>query len=175
MEKGLGVPKFDREGRTITLEFKDFFLVNAYFPNGQRDHARVPFKMEYCQTMSEYTQALRAKGKGVVICGDFNTAHREIDLRNPRQNVNTTGFLPNERAWIDRFIGEGFVDSFRKRDARPHQYTWWSYRPGVRQRNIGWRIDYFFVSDDLEARVKQTFHQPNVLGSDHCPIGLEIK
>jgi exodeoxyribonuclease-3 len=175
MTKGIGIDKFDREGRTLVTEFQDFFLINAYFPNGQRDHARVSFKMEYCEEFSALCQDLRKKGKELVICGDFNTAHHEIDLRNPRENQNTTGFLPIERKWLTRFIErEGFLDIFRLTNPAPHQYTWWSYKPGVRQRNIGWRIDYFFISPDLRSKVKAVYHEPGIMGSDHCPIVLEL-
>ena len=173
VQKGLGETSFDCEGRTLTVEYRDFFLINAYFPNGQRDHKRVPFKMAYCQAMVEHCERLRAK-KEVIVCGDFNTAHQEIDLRNPKQNVETTGFLPIERAWIDHFIALGYVDIFRVQNPKPFQYTWWSYRPTVRERNIGWRIDYFFVSKSLARFVKRAYHQPHVFGSDHCPIGIEL-
>jgi exodeoxyribonuclease-3 len=170
----IGVPEFDREGRTLVVEYPDFTLVNAYFPNGQRDHARVPFKLRFCRAMEGLTVDLLKSGKEIIICGDFNTAHREIDLRNPKQNVNTTGFLPEERAWLDAFLQGGFADVFREKNPDPGHYTWWSYRPGVRERNIGWRIDYFFVSPGIKDRVKTVYHQPEVLGSDHCPIALEL-
>ena len=174
VSEGLNIPQFDREGRVLTARFADFTLINAYFPNGQRDHARVPFKMEFCAAFLDYCQTLRQRGEHLVICGDFNTAHRDIDLKRPRQNKNTTGFLPPERAWMDQFIAAGYLDIFRHFHPEPEHYTWWSNRKGVRQRNIGWRIDYHFVSADLKNRAKDAYHLPQVMGSDHCPIGLEL-
>ncbi|MFT5086061.1 MAG: exodeoxyribonuclease-3 [Candidatus Latescibacterota bacterium] len=174
--EGLGDEQFDGEGRTLTARFEDFSLVNAYFPNGQRDHARVPYKMDYCRAFLSHCQELRARGQGVVMCGDFNTAHCAIDLARPKDNKNTTGFLELERAWIDELIDAGYVDIFRAHnpDATGH-YTWWSNRQGVRERNIGWRIDYHFVSECLETRIKKVYHLPEVFGSDHCPLALELK
>lgn len=167
-------PCYDTEGRILIHELEDFFLLNCYFPNGQRDHARVPFKMEFCEDILNVMNKLRKK-KPVIITGDFNTAHTEIDLANPKTNKNTTGFLPNERAWMDKFIGQGYVDVFRHlHPDLKGAYTWWSNRPGVRARNIGWRIDYFFVSTELLSRVKDARIQPEVMGSDHCPIVLEL-
>lgn len=173
--EGLGDPAFDREGRTLTARFDDFTLINAYFPNGQRDHARVPYKMEYCAAFLAYCNALSARGERLVLCGDFNTAHHPIDLARPKANENTTGFLPVERAWIDELIGAGYVDIFRAihGDAEGH-YTWWSNRQGVRQRNIGWRIDYHFISACLQPSAHKAYHLPEVFGSDHCPLALEI-
>lgn len=175
LSRGLGVRKFDAEGRTLITEYEHFVLINAYFPNSQRDHARVDYKIDYCKTMAEFCMDLRRQNKHVIICGDFNIAHRPIDLRNPKQNENNAGYLPVERAWMDKFLDLGFVDIFRRRTADPHHYTWWSYRPGVREKNIGWRIDYFIISPELERFVVNAYHQPQVLGSDHCPIGLELK
>ena len=166
---------FDSEGRVLIHEMQDFYLLNCYFPNGQRDHKRVPFKLEFCDDILAKMNELRKK-KPIIITGDFNTAHKEIDLANPKTNKNTTGFLPNERAWMDKFIGEGYIDIFRH--LHPEQagaYTWWSNMPGVRARNVGWRIDYFFISPELLPRVKDAYIKPDVMGSDHCPIVLELK
>jgi len=173
--EGLGDEQFDREGRTLTARFADFSLVNAYFPNGQRDHARVPYKMDYCRTFLAHCQQLRASGQSVVMCGDFNTAHGAIDLARPKDNKNTTGFLELERAWLDELIEAGYIDIFRQYnpDATGH-YTWWSNRKGVRERNVGWRIDYHFISECLATKVKKVYHLPEVLGSDHCPLALEL-
>jgi exodeoxyribonuclease III len=175
--EGLGPEEFDSEGRVLIAEFDDFFLFNCYFPNGQRDLNRVPYKLAFSDKVME--EALRLKkqmNKEVVICGDYNTAHKEIDLANPKTNTNTTGFLPNERAWIDKFISRGFVDAFRVFTPEDNgHYTWWTYRGDCRERNIGWRIDYFFVTNNLKNKIKRCIHQPEVLGSDHCPIVLEIK
>lgn len=165
---------FDSEGRVLIHEFNDFFLLNCYFPNGQRDHKRVPFKMEFCDDVLAKMNELR-KIKPVIITGDFNTAHNEIDLANPKTNKNTTGFLVNERAWMDKFVAEGYVDVYRHLNPdKAGAYTWWSNMPGVRARNVGWRIDYFFVTKDLLPRVKSASIQPDVMGSDHCPVVLEL-
>ncbi len=172
---GLGDEKFDNEGRTITLRYSDFTIVNAYFPNGQRDHGRVPYKLDYCALFLEYCQRLRERGERLILCGDFNTAHRAIDLARPENNKNTTGFLSCERAWIDELLVHGFIDVYRKINGElKGQYTWWSNRKGVRERNIGWRIDYFFLSPELILNVKSVTHLSEVLGSDHCPIKLEL-
>lgn len=176
VKEGLEVPEFDDEGRTLTAEFDDFILITGYFPNGQPDLGRVPYKLRYSDRMMEHALALRRElNKPVVICGDVNTAHREIDLARPKENEGNTGFLPVERAWVDKFIAGGFVDIFRELEPGPNHYSWWSYRSGARPRNIGWRIDYFFVTPELRPRVSKVYHQPQVQGSDHCPIILELK
>lgn len=165
---------FDSEGRVLIHEYKDFFLLNCYFPNGQRDHNRVPYKLEFCDDVLAKMNKLRKK-KPVIITGDFNTAHKEIDLANPKTNHKTTGFLPVERAWMDKFIAEGYVDVFRHLNPEvTGAYTWWSNMPGVRDRNVGWRIDYFFVTKDLLPKIKSASIQPMVKGSDHCPVVLEL-
>ena len=165
---------FDSEGRVLIHELADFYLLNCYFPNGQRDHKRVPFKMEFCEDIQVKINDLRKK-KPVIITGDFNTAHTEIDLANPKTNKNTTGFLANEREWMDRFIADGWVDIYRQLNpGKTGAYTWWSNMPGVRARNVGWRIDYFFISPELVPRVKDAWISPEVMGSDHCPIVLEL-
>lgn len=171
---GLGDEVFDREGRVLTLEFSDLFLVNAYFPNSQREHTRLGYKLEFCGSMHSFLKELRKTGKDVVLCGDYNIAHRAIDLKNPKQNENNAGFLPEERAWMDRFLQDEYVDIFRAGNKEPDQYTWWSYRPGVRDRNIGWRLDYFCANEDLLKRVDQCVIQPGVMGSDHCPVALQL-
>lgn len=166
--------EYDNEGRVLIHEFEHFFLLNCYFPNGQRDHNRVPYKLEFCEEILTRIDQLK-KSKPVIITGDFNTAHKEIDLANPKTNVKTTGFLPIERAWMDKFISRGWVDVFRHfHPDEKGRYTWWSNRPGCREKNIGWRIDYFFVSEDFLPRVKSAEILPTVMGSDHCPIVLEI-
>ena len=173
--KKFGKKLYDSEGRVLIHELKDFFLVNAYFPNGSRDHSRVPFKMEFCDQMLAKISQLQ-EIKPVIITGDFNTAHTEIDLANPKSNSKTTGFLPIERAWMDQFMSQGWVDIFRlKHPDQKGAYTWWSNRPTVRQRNIGWRIDYFFICPALVKRVKRVEILADIQGSDHCPILLEIK
>ncbi len=173
--EGLGVKKFDIEARVLTLEFKDYYLCNAYFPNGQNDNVRVPYKMEYCKKIHIHLKKLEKK-KPVILCGDLNIAHQAIDLKRPKQNEDVTGFLPIERDWVTKFIKDGFIDSFRslhpeKKDA----YTWWSYRANARNKNVGWRLDYFFVSKKLGPKIKRAYIQDKVHGSDHCPVILELK
>jgi exodeoxyribonuclease-3 len=173
--EGLGIPEIDSEGRVLQLDFGDFRLINAYFPNSQREHTRLGYKVDFCNAMLKHTESLRKKGKHVVLCGDFNIAHREIDLRNPKENVNNAGFLPEERAWLDEFEKAGYVDTFRNFTKDPGHYTWWSYRPGVRARNIGWRLDYFWVNQEFRERLLAARHQPEVMGSDHCPVVLDLR
>ncbi len=163
----------DYEGRVLTLEFADFFFVNAYFPNSQPGLVRMDYKLTFNNDLLAFAKNL-AKQKSVVICGDFNVAHKEIDLTNPRQNEKNPGYAPQERAWMDQFLGAGFVDTFRMFNQEPGQYTWWSYRFNARDRNIGWRIDYFCVDKKSAGRVKAAGILPEVLGSDHCPVSLDF-
>lgn len=173
---GIGIEKFDREGRVLTSYYEDFILFNIYFPNGQRDHGRVEYKLEFYAELLNIINRLRDEGHKVIVTGDFNTAHKEIDLKNPKSNQNTSGFLPEERAWIDRYLANGWIDTFRHfyPDLKD-QYTWWSYRFNARQRNIGWRIDYFMVSQNVLPHLKDAFILPEIKGSDHCPIGIELE
>jgi exodeoxyribonuclease-3 len=175
-QKGLTPDEFSAEGRTIISEFEKFFYLNCYFPNGSRDHSRVPFKLRYCDEILKTCLELKKTGKAVIIGGDFNTAHKEIDLKNPKSNKKTTGFLPEERAWHDEFEKAGFVDCFR--ELHPEQteaYSWWSYRGDCRERNIGWRIDYFFIDREHFHDVESCEYLPEILGSDHCPVKLTLK
>ncbi|APF17463.1 exodeoxyribonuclease III [Caldithrix abyssi] len=175
IERELGIEKFDSEGRVLITHYDSFVLFNVYFPNGQRDHGRVAYKLEFYAELLKMANALRDAGNKVIITGDFNTAHREIDLKNPKSNQKTSGFLPEERAWIDRYLQEGWIDTFRHFYPQlKDQYTWWSYRFNARQRNIGWRIDYFMNSENLLPHLKQAFILPEVMGSDHCPLGIEL-
>ncbi len=172
---GLGLPEYDREGRTIVADYGDFVLLTAYFPNGSRDHSRVAFKMAYKEAFLDFCDDLRAQGRSVVFCGDVNTSHREIDLARPRQNKNTTGFLPLEREWLDRVTARGYVDTFRA--LYPEQqgaYSWWTSIGDARSRNVGWRLDYFFVSEDLRPTIHDAAIHPDVTGSDHCPVSLTL-
>ncbi len=172
---GLGIEKFDSEGRTIIAEYDDFVFMSAYFPNGSRDHHRVPYKMEYKAEFLKYANNLRKAGKAVVFAGDINTAHQEIDLARPKQNKKTTGFLPEERAWIDQVVEEGYIDIYR--DLNPElegAYSWWSMRSGAREKNIGWRIDMFYISPDLRDKVETAEIHADVMGSDHCPISVSL-
>lgn len=173
--KGFGHKVADTEGRVITLEFEDFALVNSYFPNSQRDHARLPFKLEFCKQMRKHLDGYRKKGKHVIVCGDFNIAHKEIDLKNPKTNLKNAGFLPEERSWMEELLTNGYVDTFREFEKEGGHYTWWSYRPGVREKNIGWRLDYFVSNEEHRDRLKAASHLCDVKGSDHCPVLLTLK
>lgn len=172
--KGLGIEEFDTEGRSLMLEFNDFFLFNIYFPNGKASDERLRYKLAFYDAFLEFAESLRMSGKGVVVCGDVNTAHKPIDLSRPRENEDVSGFLPIERKWIDKLVRKGYVDSFRHFNKEPYNYTWWDYVTRARERNVGWRIDYFFVSDELIPKLKDAFILADVMGSDHCPIGIEL-
>lgn len=171
---GLADDQFDNEGRTIWSNHSSFGLYNVYFPNGSRDHSRVPYKLAFYARLLEICEERQVWGEGIIICGDFNTAHEEIDLRNPKENKNTTGFLREERDWIDKYEDRGFVDAYRRLYPENVQYTWWTYRFGARQRNIGWRLDYFLVSSKLMTNVVDVVIHDDVGGSDHCPVTLII-
>ncbi|SDF08857.1 exodeoxyribonuclease III [Sporomusa acidovorans] len=171
---GMDIAEHDQEGRIITLEFADFYLVNVYTPNSQRELARLDYRMKWEDAFSGYLSELN-KGKPVITCGDFNVAHQEIDIKNPKTNRKNAGFTDEERAKMTLLLQSGFTDTFRsvypdKRDA----YTWWSYMMNARARNIGWRIDYFLISDRLKNSIKEASIYADILGSDHCPIGLEL-
>ncbi|WP_086247711.1 exodeoxyribonuclease III [Campylobacter vicugnae] len=165
----------DSEGRVLEHRFGNIVLFNIYFPNGQQGDDRLEYKMAFYDKFLEYIKELNASGLEIIFCGDVNTAHREIDLKNPKANSKTSGFLPVERAWIDRVIEAGFIDTFRyingdKIDA----YSWWSYRFNARAKNVGWRIDYFFISKGLKDKLKDAFILNEIEGSDHCPVGIDI-
>lgn len=173
---GLGIEAYDREGRTIVAEYDDFVLIGAYFPNGSRDHGRVPFKMQYKAAFLAFCNELRSSGKSVIFCGDVNTAHKEIDLARPKQNRQTTGFLPEECAWIDEVVAQGYIDTLRYLyPGKTGAYSWWSYIGAARQKNVGWRLDYFFTSPDLVDAIVEAAVHPDILGSDHCPVSLTLK
>lgn len=172
---GMGLAEFDSEGRVQVLRFKGFTLFNVYFPNGSRDLSRVPYKLSFYDALLAQIKELHARGEHVIVCGDFNTAHQPIDLANPKANQKTTGFLPEERVKVDEYLAAGLKDVFRDRHpGEAGHYTWWSNRPGVRERNIGWRIDYFLVSEALVPHVTAAYILPEVKGSDHCPVVLEV-
>lgn len=176
VQVGLGIPEYDNEGRTLVAEYDDFVFITAYFPNGQADLARLPYKMQYKADFLSYCNDLRKQGKGVIFCGDVNTSHMPIDLARPKANEKNTGFLPEERVWIDQLITEGYIDTFRHLNPELEgAYSWWSMRSAARERNIGWRLDYFFISPDLLDRVESAEIYADVLGSDHCPVGLTLK
>lgn len=172
--KGIAIIEHDREGRVLTTEMKDFFLVNVYVPNSKRELTRLPYRQEWDRDFLAYLQGLE-KSKPVVFCGDLNVAHTEIDLARPKDNVKNHGFTPQERAGFDNVVKAGFVDTFREFQKEGGHYTWWSQMGGARGRNIGWRIDYFVASSSLRPRLKSAHIYKDVIGSDHCPIGLELK
>ncbi len=174
-ERGIGISRFDNEGRVLTREYSGFTLVNAYFPNSQRELGRLDYKLDFCESMLGHCNRLRRKRERVIVCGDFNTAHHEIDLARAKENRKNSGFLPEERACLDRFVERGYVDAFRHFHPEDGQYTWWSYLFDARANNVGWRIDYFFVSDDLVEDLQDCYHLPDVGGSDHCPVVLRLK
>ena len=172
---GLGVPEFDAEGRVITLEFDDFYLVNTYFPNAGRGLVRLDFKLDFDRAIERYLEELKKK-KGVVLLGDLNVAHREIDLARPKDNVKNAGFTPEERAWIDAFLKKGWVDTFRaKHPEEKGAYTWWSYRFNARDKNIGWRVDYVLLSEDLLPKLKDAYIFKDTRASDHVPAVAELE
>ncbi len=171
---GFGVERFDNEGRTLVADYGEFVLYNVYFPNGKASAERLRYKMEFYEAFLAHVREVLAAGRRLVVCGDVNTAHKEIDLARPKENEKVSGFLPEERAWIDRFLAAGFVDTFRMFTAEGGHYSWWDYKSRARERNVGWRIDYFFVSTNLADRVRSAFILPEVMGSDHCPVGIEL-
>ena len=167
-------PDFDGEGRIIQLDYESFTLFNVYFPNGQMSEERLKYKLDFYDWLLDYAADLRKKGKSIIITGDFNTAHNEIDLKNPGPNSKTSGFLRIERDVLDRMIKDGYVDTFRHFYPDTVKYSWWSYRSNARKNNSGWRIDYFFVTKDLldNGLIKEAFIENSVEGSDHCPVGI---
>lgn len=177
LETSLGEARFDREARLQLARFGRLWLANVYFPKGSgrlRDNSRVPYKLDFYRALFARLEALRRSGRPVLVMGDFNTAHREIDLARPRANQQTSGFLPEEREELDRWLRAGWVDAFRAFESRPGHYTWWSQRSGCRERNVGWRIDYVLASPAAMRHVRRAFHRPGVRGSDHCPVGVEV-
>jgi exodeoxyribonuclease-3 len=172
---GLGLQRFDIEGRTLIAEFDRFTLFNIYYPNGKASKERLRYKMDFYDAFLQTALARLTEAQPLVICGDVNTAHQPIDLARPKENETVSGFLPEERAWIDRFISHGFYDTLRLFNQEAGQYTWWDYKTRARERNIGWRIDYFFITQDLKSSLNSAFILSDVPGSDHCPIGIELK
>jgi exodeoxyribonuclease III len=175
IEKGFCNRLFDCEGRVIIAEYDPFVLVNVYFPNGGRGPERVKYKLDFYDELFFYLEKNYRHRKGIIVVGDYNTAHKEIDLARPAANVNTSGFMPIERDWIDKIINLGYVDIFRKFNKEPEQYTYWDQISRARERNVGWRIDYFMITEDLVDIVKKAEIHPEVMGSDHCPISIEIE
>jgi exodeoxyribonuclease-3 len=175
VKTGFGIEKFDKEGRILITKFPMFTLFNIYFPNGKMGPERLDYKLRFYEAFLDYADELKIKKNNIVVCGDFNTAHKEIDLARPKENEKISGFLPIERAWIDTFIDHGYVDTFRYFNKQPNQYTWWDLKTRARERNVGWRIDYFFVNKEFMPHVKKVFIMQEIMGSDHCPVGVEIK
>ena len=170
--RGMGNPEFDNEGRVIQTVWSGLRLFNIYFPNGQRGHDRVQYKLDFYAHLLDLCKSLHKKGEQIIITGDFNTAHMPIDLKNAKANEKTSGFLPEEREWVQKFLDNGFVDAFRHLYPDKVQYTWWTYRLNARARNIGWRLDYYLVSESLIPKVKDVIIHDEVMGSDHCPVEL---
>jgi len=174
VKTGFGVPRFDIEGRVLVTEFPHFTLLNIYFPNGKQNENRLQYKLDFYEETMSFVERLRAEGKKVITCGDYNTAHKAIDLARPRENEKVSGFLPEERAWIDRWVASGQIDIFREFCDLSDQYTWWDVKTAARQRNVGWRIDYHFVTKDLRPRIKDAKILTEVMGSDHCPVSIDL-
>jgi exodeoxyribonuclease-3 len=173
--KGIEHELYDSEGRIILAQFADFQLVSAYFPSGTTGDVRQEIKYRFLDDFLLYAEKLKAEGTPLLICGDVNICHKEIDIHNPKSNAKTSGFLPEERAWVDRFCECGFVDTFRHKVKDPHHYTWWSYRAGARGKNLGWRIDYIFAANMLPESIQNVHIHSDVMMSDHCPVSLEFK
>ncbi len=171
---GIENEKFDNEGRFLRTDFKNFTLINSYFPSGTTGTVRQDYKMEYLDEVYNYIKNLQKEQKNIIICGDFNICHKAIDINHPERHKNTSGFLPEEREWMDKFLNLGFIDTFRMFDQSPEKYSWWSYRAGARAKNLGWRIDYFMVSDKLKDKITNAEILADIVHSDHCPITLEI-
>jgi len=174
IEKDFGSKQFDTEGRVIITRYPEFTLFNIYFPNGKMSEERLKYKMDFYDVFLDFVDSMKARGEKLIICGDFNTAHKEIDLARPKENENVSGFLPKERAWMDTFVEHGFTDTFRHFDQEPGHYTWWSLRTRARDRNIGWRLDYFFVTGNLMGSITEASILSDVTGSDHCPVGIKL-
>lgn len=171
---GLDLPQFDTEGRVIEAEYPEFVLYAVYFPNGGRGPERVKYKLDFYDALFKRTEVMRKRKKNIIICGDYNTAHKEIDLARPKENAKTSGFLPEEREWIDKIVAMNYIDIFREFNQEPAQYTYWDQITRARLRNVGWRIDYYMISNEMRNMVTNATIHMEVEGSDHCPIGLEL-
>jgi len=174
VQEGLGIERYDAEGRVLLTEHENFLLYNIYFPNGQKDDERLQYKLDFYNDLLPIINEQVESGNNVVVTGDWNTAHHPIDLARPKQNVNTSGFMPIERKKLDMFVENGWIDTFRLFHQEGERYSWWTYRFGARERNVGWRIDYFFVNEGFVDKVEDANIHDEVMGSDHCPVSLEI-
>jgi exodeoxyribonuclease-3 len=172
--EGMGMEAYDFEGRTIRLDFGDWTIINTYFPSGSSGEERQAFKMQFLADYQDFINELRKERPQLIICGDYNICHRAIDIHNPVSNAKSSGFLPEERAWMESFLNSGFVDSFRHLNKDPHHYTWWSYRAGARGKNLGWRIDYACITGNLQDKLQRAVILPEAKHSDHCPVLIEI-
>jgi exodeoxyribonuclease-3 len=175
VSKGIGVDLFDSEGRVIRADFGDITLICAYFPSGTTGEIRQSLKMEFLQHITDYLDRLRTDRPKIILTGDFNICHKPIDINNPNRHLKTSGFLPEEREWFDRFVASGWTDSFREFCDKPERYSWWSFRSGAKEKNLGWRIDYFMVSDPLKPQLRHADILDDVILSDHCPVLLELE
>lgn len=175
VEYGLGVKALDQEGRLLALHLGDLVIFNGYFPNGGEDPKRLEYKLDFYKKFLNKIEKLRKQGKQIIFCGDINTAHNEIDLARPKENSGHTGFLPIERLWLDEVVKKGYVDTFRHLYPTKIKYSWWDMKTFARERNVGWRIDYFFVSPDLQAKIQKADILNDIFGSDHCPVWLELR
>lgn len=175
VDYGMGIKEFDDEGRLLGLHYKDFVLFNVYFPNGGGGPVRLDYKLRFYDAFLEYIEKIRKTGKKIIFCGDINTAHEAIDLARPKENEENTGFLPEERAWLDEVVNHGYVDTFRHfNPTKVGAYTYWDQKTAARERNVGWRIDYFFVSNDVVKKLKSIIIHSEIYGSDHCPLELNV-
>lgn len=171
---GCGIEQYDCEGRVLRLDFEDYSVMNVYMPSGSSGDLRQAFKMQWLEDFHNYVNELKQDLPGLIICGDYNICHQAIDIHNPKSNANSSGFLPEEREWFGRFLESGFIDSFRHFNTEPHNYSWWSYRAGARNKNLGWRIDYHLVTENLRPKLKRAAILPDAKHSDHCPVLLEL-
>ncbi len=174
VEYGCGIAAYDFEGRVLRADFETCSVVSVYHPSGSSGEERQVFKMQWLKDFQAYASDLKTKIPNLIISGDYNICHKAIDIHNPKSNVHTSGFLPEEREWFDGFVASGFVDSFRHLNTEPHHYTWWSYRSGARSKNLGWRIDYNMVTENLTDKITRVAILPDAMHSDHCPVLLEI-
>ncbi len=175
VQEGLGIERFDSEGRVLLTEHDDFLLYNIYFPNGQKDDVRLNYKLDFYDELLPIINEQVDSGNNVIVTGDWNTAHHPIDLARPKENVKTSGFMPIEREKLDTYVSNGWVDTFRHFHAEPNRYTWWTYRFGARERNVGWRIDYFFTNETFIDQLEDADIHDNIMGSDHCPVSITLK